>query len=163
MAGQLIAKGKDKWLLRVYQGKDTVTGKRRYRSVTFIGGKNQARVELDRLLQLQKEGHAFKPTQMTVNEFFDRWFEMVAANRYSYKTYENYKGIIAYDVRSLIGQVELPKLKPTHIQSIFTAMKERGVCSNTRRRLYSVISTAFDWAVSWGALELNPTTHIEIP
>ncbi len=163
MAGQMIQRGASRWLLRIYKGRDAQTGARIYKSITYKGGKNEARAELDRLLRRQAESFSLKPTDITVNEHFDQWFEMVASNRYTYKTFEGYKGIIAFDVRSLIGHIKLSQLQPRHIQSIFMAMRERGVCSNTRRRLYSVLSTALDCAVSWGTLEMNPMAQVEIP
>jgi hypothetical protein len=86
---------------------------------------------------------------MTVNEYFDCWFETVAENRYGYKTLEGYKGIIALDVRA-IGNVKLSDLQLSDIQRIFHAMTARGVTSNTQHRLFSVISTAFDSAVAGG-------------
>ncbi len=163
MAGQLIQKGEDSWLLRIYRGRDPLTKKRIYKAVKFEGNQEQARVELDRLVQAQEEGSKVKPSDMTVNEHFDQWFENVAENRYSYKTVENYRGIIAFDVRPLIGHVQLSDLQPRHIQSVFVAMAARGVCSNTRRRLYSVISTALDCAVAWETLEMNPMARVEMP
>jgi len=48
MAGQLIQKGEDSWLLRVYRGRDPLTKKRIYKAVKFEGNQEQARVELDR-------------------------------------------------------------------------------------------------------------------
>jgi integrase len=163
MAGQLINRGGGKWLLRVYKGRDARTGARLYRSVTFRGDRGGARAELDRLLRRQAEGHVVGSSNMTVDEHLDEWFERVAANHYSYKTLENYRGILAYDVRSLIGRVRLSELEPRHVQSVLTAMRERGVCSNTRRRLYSVLSTSLDSAVAWGTLEQNPAAQVRIP
>jgi integrase len=79
------------------------------------------------------------------------------------KTVRNFKGIVAFDVRPIVGQMKLSDLQPAHIQRIFSAMTARGVCSNTRRRLHSVISNALDCAVAWGTLEMNPMARVEIP
>jgi hypothetical protein len=128
MAGQLIQKGEDSWLLRIYRGHDPLTKKRIYKAVKFEGDQEQARVELDRLVQAQAEGSNLKPSDMTVNQHFDQWFANVAENRYSYKTVENYRGIITFDVRPLIGHVQLSDLQPRHIQSVFVAMAAHGVC-----------------------------------
>jgi integrase len=137
--------------------------KRVYKTVKFEGDRKAARAELDRLLRAQAEGLEGTPPDMTVNEYFDLWFETIAENRYRYKTLEGYKGIIAFDVRSLIGHIKLSELQSSHIQGILNAMTTRGVCSNTQRRLYSVISTALDSAVAWGSLEINPMSRLEIP
>lgn len=163
MAGQMIHKRKDKWLLKVYKGRDPQTGRRIYKSFTFTGGKNEARAELDHLLHAQKKGSETKESNQTLNEYLDRWFDQYDGNHYAPSTFANYVGIINYDVRPIIGQVKLSELKPLHIQKVLNAMKSRDVCSNTRRRLYSVISTALDSAVQWGTLEENPAVHVQIP
>jgi integrase len=162
MAGQLIHKRKNSWVIRINNGRDPL-GKEIYKTIKFEGDKKAARAELDRLLRGQAEGREITPPEMTVNEYLDLWFETVAENRYGYKTLEGYKGIIAFDVRSLIGEVKLSDLQPKDIQRILIAMTARGLCSNTQRRLFSVISTALDSAVAWGWLEINPLSRLAMP
>ena len=163
MAGQIIHKGKEKWLLRVYRGRDPQSGRRIYKSISFTGGKNEARAELDRILHNQKNDAGSKEPEITLNEHLDRWFSQFADNHYAPNTFVNYLGIINYDVRPTIGPVKMSELKPEHIQKVLNGMKVRGVCSNTRRRLYSVLSTALDCAVQWGTLDENPAVHVQIP
>ena len=163
MAGQLIPKGNDRWLLRIYKGKDPLTKKRIYKALKFDGNREQAQAELQRLIVSKSQEPSPSDSTMTVNQLFDQWFETVAQNRYSHKTLKNYKGVIAYDVRPVIGKVCLSELQPRHIQSVFSRMVARGTSSNTRRRLYSVIAMALDSAVAWGTLETNPITRVEIP
>lgn len=163
MAGQLIHKRKNSWLIRINKGRDPLLKKRVYKTVKFEGDRKAARAELDRLLRAGEEEPDVTPPDMTVNEYLDLWFQTVAENRYRYKTLESYKGIIAFDVQPLIGHIKLSELQSSHIQRILNAMTTRGVCSNTQRRLYSVISTALDSAVAWGSLEINPMSRLEIP
>jgi len=162
MPGELIHKRKNYWVIRIHKRLDP-KGKRVYRTIKFEGDRTAARAELDRLLREQAEGREVTPPEITVNEYFDCWLETVAANRYSYKTLEGYKGIIAYDARPLIGTLKLSELQPNQVQCIFNAMTARGVGSNTQRRLFSVISKAFDPAVAWGWLETNPLSLLKIP
>jgi integrase len=162
MPGQLIHKRKNDWVIRIHKRREP-GGKQVYKTVRFKGDRTAARAELDRLLREQAEGREITPPDITVNAYLNCWLETVAANRYSYKTLESYKGIIAYDVRPLIGDFKLSELQPNQVQSIFNAMTARGVCSNTQRRLFSVLSTAFDPAVAWGWLEANPLSRLKIP
>lgn len=163
MAGQLIHKRGDRWLLRVYKGRDPLTGKRQYKSITFKGDRNEARAELDRMLRAQKQDKELREPDQTLNKHLDKWFDVYASNHYRPNTFANYVGIIDYDVRPTIGHLTLSELKPLHLQKVFNQMKDRGVCSNTRRRLYSVLSTALDSAVRWGTLEENPAVQVQIP
>jgi integrase len=163
VAGQLIAKGNDRWLLRIYKGKDPLTKKRIYKAHRFDGNREQAQAELNRLIASKSEESRRDNSKTTVNQLFDQWFETVAQNRYSHLTFKNYQWTIANDVRSIIGEVWLSELQPKHIQSVLSKMAARGTSSNTRRRLYCVISTALDSAVAWGLLETNPITRVERP
>lgn len=162
MPGQLIHKRKNYWVIRIQKGLDPA-GKQIYRTVKFEGDRTGARAELDRMLRAEAEGRGVTPPDMTVDEYLDCWFEIVAANRYTYKTLEGYKAIIAYDARPLIGNFKLSELQPNHVQRIFNAMTARGVCSNTQRRLFSVISTAFNAAVAWEWLGTNPLSRLKMP
>jgi hypothetical protein len=49
MAGQLINRGNNKWRLWVSEGRNANAGARRYKSITFRAGINQAQVELGKL------------------------------------------------------------------------------------------------------------------
>ncbi len=162
MSGQIINRGSDKWLLRVYTGRDPVGGKRKYRSVTFRGGKAEARVRLDSLLREHREGRTY-PAGMTVNHFLDQWLGRVASNKYAFKTFQNYEYCVGLDVRPVIGRLLMADLTPDDVQRVFTRMREKGVSSNTRRRIFSVLSSALDVAVEWGVIPQNPAAQVQIP
>jgi hypothetical protein len=85
MAGQLIQKSTDYWLLRVYKGRDSLTKQRIYKAVKFEGSREQAQIELDKLVQEQADRAKVRPSDITVNEHFDQWFDQVAENRYTFK------------------------------------------------------------------------------
>ena len=159
MAGQLIHKGAERWLLRVYTGRDAA-GKRIYRSRKFNGGRNEARAALDEFVNNRGDLIA---GAATVAEHLDAWLRTVARNRYAYKTFVNYRMCLNNDLRKEIGTVRLNDLRPQHVQQVLDRMADRGVSSNTRRRLYSIISTLFDAAVEWGAIDENPCVRVATP
>lgn len=100
---------------------------------------------------------------MTVNELLDEWFAMVAENRYAENTQDTYRYFCARDIRPVVGHIKLSDLHARDVQRIFNCMAARGVSSNTRRKVYSILSIALDSAVSWGLLETNPMSHLEMP
>jgi integrase len=163
MAGQLIKRGSGKWLLRIYKGRDAVTGARRYSSMPFSGDQNQARAELDRFIKQHAGGFKLRDPEMTVARHVERWLDLVASNKYAPTTVKNYKGILNYDLIPILGHIKLSEIKPDHIQKVLNTMRNRGVASNTRRRMYSVLSTIFHSAVEWELIEENPVVHIQMP
>ena len=162
MKGQLITKGTNSWLLRVFKGVDPVTKKRVYKATKFVGDEEHARIELNKFVAEQQRTEE-TCQQIMVNEFLDRWFATVAENRYAESTQITYQYFSERDIRPVVGHIRLSDLQAVDIQRIFTAMAARGVSSNTRRKVYSVLSIALDCAVAWGILDLNPMAHLEIP
>jgi integrase len=162
MPGQIIFKGEDKWLLRAYAGRDAASGRRRYKSVTFRGSKAEARSRLDQLVLDQREWKQ-SDSGVTVDGFLDQWLERVASNKYAFKTFQNYEYCVGLDVRPVIGRLPVAQLSPADVQRVFTKMREKGVSSNTRRRIFSVLSSALDVAVEWGVIAQNPAAQVQIP
>lgn len=162
MPGQLIFRGDDKWLLRAYAGRDAGSGRRRYKGVTFRGSKIEALARLEQLVIDQREWRPSEPS-VTVNEFLSQWLERIASNKYAFKTFQNYEYCLGLDVRPVVGSIPLSQLSPADVQRVFTRMREKGVCSNTRRRIFSIFSSALDVAVEWGLVSQNPAAQVQIP
>jgi integrase len=100
---------------------------------------------------------------MSVDAFLDQWLERVASNKYAFKTFQNYRYCLGLDVRPVIGLLPMAALSPADVQRVFTRMREKGTCSNTRRRIFSILSSALDVAVEWGILAQNPAAQVQIP
>jgi integrase len=107
----------------------------------------------------------WRPSQasVTVNEFLDQWLERVASNKYAFKTFQNYQYCVGLDVRPVIGAVRMSELSSDDVQRVFTRMREKGVSSNTRQRIFSALSSALDVAVGWGVIPQNPAAQVQIP
>lgn len=163
MAGQLILKNDNRWLLRTYEGLNPRTKKRVYKSLTFRGSKEEARAELERFVAQRKQETATRPGDIAVGEYFDQWFVVVAENRYTPQTQENYRLLFRLYVQPIIGHINLADLQPQQIQMIFSAMSARELSTNTSRKVYSMIATVIDCAVASGCIQANPMARVEIP
>jgi integrase len=163
MSGQLIHKRKNLWLLRIQIDIERSSGKPIFKTVKFEGHRGAARAELDRLIRALPTHSNVEPSHITVNAHLDLWFEVIAQNHYRFNTLQNYILIVALDVRARIGNMKIADVRPRDIRQILKEMALRGVSSNTRRRLYYVISRAFEFAVSWGTLLINPVSGVEPP
>ena len=51
MAGQILPKGKGKWLVRVFRGRDPNTGKKKYFNKQVSGNKKDAQTYLNKVLR----------------------------------------------------------------------------------------------------------------
>jgi integrase len=73
-AGQLIKRGKDRYLLRIYLGRDS-TGKRHHHNETFHGGLKDANKRLRELIAKHERGEPLKLSNDTLNAFIDEWLK----------------------------------------------------------------------------------------
>ena len=71
MAGQIIKRSENTWVIRIYLGRDE-RGKRKYRNKTFHGTKKDAQKYLTAKLREKDLCILIEPTFLTLNEFLDR-------------------------------------------------------------------------------------------
>src|SRR5205085_7719980 len=71
-AGQIIPRGEDTWLVRIFMGRDG-NGKRRYLNKTIRGKKKDAQDYLSKTMTAISAGTFVEPSPVTVNAYFDKW------------------------------------------------------------------------------------------
>jgi hypothetical protein len=130
-SGQIIPRGPDRWLIRIFLGRDA-QGKRRYSSKIFHGPRKEAEKELRAQLRDLDAGTFVEVTDSTLNEFLDQWL-VVAENKVAERTYEDYSEILQRYVRPEFGAKALASIKAHDIQLLYTKMLNKGLSSRTVR------------------------------
>ena len=74
MQGNIRQRGAASWELRVFVGRDPVTGRERYVTKTVRGGKREAHRELVTLLYAAQQG-ALSRSTATVADLLNAWFD----------------------------------------------------------------------------------------
>lgn len=161
-AGQIIPRGEDTWLVRIFMGRDG-DGKRRYLNKTIRGKKKDAQDYLSKTLTAINSGTFVEPSPLTVDEYLDKWLESAARPRLSERTYADYSELLKRYVRSKLGGRKLSQLRPLEIQALYSEMQERGLSARTVRVTHVVLSSALKQAVRWHMLPLNPAQACELP
>lgn len=163
MAGQLIARGPNRWKLVVFLGRDT-NGKRRFFTKTFHCNKKTAQSHLRQLLHEKDLGQlASDADSGTVDEYLDKWLETAAGPRLRARTLYEYTQLLKRYARPRIGPRKLTSLTPLDVQSLYTRMLEKGLSARTIRYLHSVLSSALKQAVKWRLLSQNPAAFVDLP
>ena len=114
MAGQIIARGENTWLVRIYVGRDE-TGTRKYLNKTIHGTKKDAQRWLTATLRDQDMGLSVQPRQGILNDYLDRWLESCAKPKVRTKTFAGYQEVLNRYVRPKLGARPLAKLSPLEI------------------------------------------------
>lgn len=159
MEGSIRQRG-DAWQVRVYAGRDPVTGRKRWLTKTVRGGKREAQRERANLVAEVNRGVA-TGTDATVNDLIERWLE-AASHDWSPSTLVQTKSAIRTHVEPLLGPIKLKKLKAADLDRFYAELRKRpGRRSSTLspatiRRVYVIIHAALEQAVKWGWIAVNP-------
>lgn len=162
-AGQIIPRGEDTWLVRVFMGRDG-DGKRRYLNKTIRGKKKDAQDYLSNTLAAISKGTFVEPSPLTVKEYLAKWLKTAAQPRVTERTFSGYSYLITqYLEPAPLSGMKLSDLRPLSIQQLYGEMQGRGLSARTVRYLHAVLNSALRQAVKWGMLARNPAEAVELP
>jgi integrase len=158
--GQLIQRGPNKWLIRVYLGKDA-SGKRLYENETFEGTQTDARVRMG-VIQANRDTNNFvKPNDHTVATF---WPLFIAEKRsLAQNTRGQYEDRFRLDIAPQLGAIKLRDLEATAVSRWVTWMTDvREHSPRTVRYSYSLLFSMYEQALAWSLVARNPVSA-ELP
>lgn len=161
MAGQLIERGKGRWLVRIFLGRDE-EGKRRYHNKTIHGRKKDAQAYLTRELRKKDIGQFSEPSRDFLGPFLRGWLETAVKPRVRETTFKSYQQQIRVHILPRLGNVRLSNLTPAEIQKAYNDMGEE-VSPRTIRYVHSVLKNALDQAVKWKKVTQNPAEYVDLP
>jgi len=167
MRGSMRQRSEGSWELRVFVGRDPLTGRPQYLTKTVKGGKREAQRALAALVS--GPAPASGPTAaMTVGEVLNRWLEHAEANL-SPSTADHNRTVIDAHLLPHIGDTPLNKLTTAKIDALYRLLSERGarggkpLAPSTVRRTHNVLHRALVQAVRWGWLGVNPAAAASPP
>jgi integrase len=161
--GQIVARGRQRWLIRVFLGRDRETRKRRYHNRTVHGTARRAQEYLTKMLHERDLGRGLEGSQITLGEFLDRWLATAAKPKLRDKSYRSYEGLLRRYVRPSIGDRVLSAITPLDLQDACQRLVDRGLSSRTIRYTHSVLRSAIRQAIRWRLLLQDPTEGAQLP
>ena len=123
------------------------------------------------------------PSSVTVAEFLMDWLpKQCSKHKWAPKTYESNLSTIQNLIIPYIGSMEMQKLKPYHMENLYTTLsktpcgsyiegkkqeltekqKQRFLSGTTIHEVHRLLGTAFQYAVEWGILVKSPVP-VDIP
>jgi integrase len=167
--GQIIPRGPNTFLIRVPTHRDAATGRRAYHNETFHGTPTKAEKRCTQLLAQIDDGSFFQPSNMSVNQLFDKWIDhcerKCRRNELRKITLQLYEQKLNIYLRPVIGALPVsPRyLTPLVMQDLFDALEDRGLAPLTIRSLRAVASTVFRYGVGLKLIKENPVTGTTAP
>jgi len=162
-AGQIIQRGENCWLVRIFLGRDNQSGKRSYHNKTIHGTRKDAQRYLNAQLRDKDLGVFAAPTTEPLNDYLDRWLAEAAKPKLKQKTLRDYQNLLRRYIRPTIGARPLAKITALEIQSMYAALLEKGLSARTVRYTHAVLRSALHQARKWHLLAINPADAVELP
>lgn len=166
MRGHMRQRG-DAWELRAYVGRDPLTGREKYKTLTFRGGKRAAEAELARFVT-EVSGGGQGAGDTTLTELIERWLELVRDDL-SPSTVRGYERIIRCYIDPAVGKIRLNKLRTDQLDRFYGQLRESGgvdgsaLSPATVRQTHAVIRRALNQAHRWGWIASNPAALASPP
>lgn len=171
MKGSKTKRGKNSWLLSVYQGLDE-NGKRKYYRETFKGSERAADNRLAELVTQENKNELIEPSKLNFGQFLDLWIENYAESSVSEGTLENYRSMINKHIKKdSIAKIQLTKLDSFMIQNYIAKKMKSGRIDGRGDKLspksvkeqLSLIKNALKYACIWRILKENPSQYVQPP
>jgi integrase len=143
-----------RWLLRIYAGKDPITGKALQPELRFKGSETAA---LKRLAKMTADLESGKldPTTATVAQVLAEWLAFRKAELKA-STWREHERTVNKDIVPALGKVPAAKLTGHQVDRWMAAMLDNGLAPATVRRRFSVLRAALAQARKWQWIVSNP-------
>ncbi|TZE81975.1 tyrosine-type recombinase/integrase [Calorimonas adulescens] len=175
ITGHLEKRYKSSWTIVIDMGRDPVTGERKriVKSVRLDKNdrknKQLAEKEMYKMIQELENGVYVEPSELTVGDIIEKWYEMYCEVELEQTTYENYRYVIDAHLLPYFSSIPIQQLKPYHIKE-YLAKKKKG--NDKRKPLgnrsleyhYTLLNSALEFAVKvLKIIKFNPCNEITVP
>jgi integrase len=163
MAGTLRKVGDNKWLVRVFLGRNE-NGRTQHFNKTINGTKKDAQRFLTRKLTDVDTGIPLtRNTVESLNSHLDEWLDISASKNVSARTLNNYKSLIRNHISESLGGMRLMNVKTIDIDRLYSTMTANGYSPKTVRHIHNILSSAFERGIDWEKLTVNPCKRVRLP
>lgn len=162
MTGGVRKRGKT-WSYYFDLGK--VDGKRKKKEKGGFRTKKDAEAALAKALnEFNNAGISFEPSEISLSDYLDFWFDNYCKMNLKYNSYMGYLGIIENHLKPTFGHYRLKALNTAAIQEYANQLKINGHAKSTVTGIISTLSGAMNYAVEpMHYIEHNPCNGIHYP
>ncbi|HTU39995.1 MAG TPA: site-specific integrase [Acidimicrobiales bacterium] len=167
MPGSMRQRGENSWNLRVYAGRDPVTGRKLSIERTVRGNKREASKVLAAMVAEVDRRPVTAAGKNTVAVLCREWLDH-ATPSFSPKTVETTRMYIEDPIVPILGSIPVAKLTPADLDHFYRLLLEVGrsrgpYAPATIRRVHGIIRRALTQGVRWGWISHNPAIDASPP
>ena len=154
---------KPNWEYRFEAAK--VDGKRKHISKAGFRTKKEAiDAGVKALAEYNNCGLHFEPSEISVSDYLDYWFEQNCIVNLRYNTQIGYAGLINNHLKPYFGFYKLKSITPSIIQEFANKLSLSGYSRSMIINIFTTLQSALDYAVHpFGYIKDNPTSYVKFP
>lgn len=162
MRGYIRKRGRG-YRVEIHIGYDA-NGKRLRHMKTLSNKKAAEKYLRQKLDELETEGAVRSKKLETLEDLLKRWLQSTAKHRVRQRTFEAYEWIVSrYFVDTTIGRMPASTVTPADIQKRYAEIMANGTGPQGIRKAHTVLRQAFQSAVKWREISVNPALSVELP
>ena len=151
------------WSYYFYLGK--VDGKRKKKEKGGFRTKKEAEQALAAAInEYNNAGIVFEPSEITVSDYLDQWFELSCKLNLKYNTQVGYLRIVESHLKPKFGMYKLKAINPTILQEYANSLKLNGYSRSHIIGILTVFQSALDYAIEpLHYISQNPMKSVRFP
>ena len=99
----------------------------------------------------------------TVGQYLDHWLENTLRPNAKPRSYESFSAITRLHIKPNLGNIQLLKLAPQHIQKLLGDKTNAGLSAQTVTNIRTVLRSALTQAMKWGLVSRNVAALVDAP
>ena len=142
-----------------------IDGKRKRKEKGGFRTKKEAEAALAKAVsEYNSAGAVFEPTEITVADYLNQWFDLYCKPNLKYNTQVGYLRIIQGHLITKFGAYRLKAIKPALLQEYAVELKMNGHSKSSMNGILSVFSAALNYAVEpLHYIPSNPMQYVKLP
>ncbi len=164
--GCLFKRGKN-WVLRYREDVRNSNGSigRVHRAVVLgsFATKKEAHQAADSYLLQFNNGSRLPQTILTFEEFWTKHFQLEILTKRKFSTQQVYRYLVGKHLLPFFGRQRMCDISRLDVQSFVSHKQRQRYAPKTLMHLRNLLSKIFGVAISWGWLNGNPATGVELP
>ena len=134
-------------------------------NIKYFSGKTyvEAQRELNQAKLEQQQGKLATGPKQTVRQFLEHWLENVHRPNIRVNSYRIYRQLLDNHLLPTLGQYQLQKLSPQHIDELYAQKRRDGFAPETIRAMHRLLRRALQDAVRWSLVSSNVCDKVTPP
>lgn len=142
-----------------------VQGKRKRKEKGGFKTKAEAQEALRQALyEYEHSGRTFSESNISVSDYFDKWFQEYALLNCKFNTQILYKKMIKNHIKTAIGNYKLKSISPSIIQELINTKYNNNMSRSSISTILGILSNGFNMAVyPYKLIKESPIKNIILP